>query len=148
MKRECHGCGQSFDDQHDNVGHVGIKYCTKHQETSSDEAYCPRCTLQIEDLVHNDAIFEQLQALVKVAIAKKQPTTTVSISESLVREIAKNLGASYKLADALVERIFGPNWNGAPPENSGLVMNKYANRDRLVAFVAGMLKDLWTLEAR
>lgn len=148
MKTECGGCGQSFDDQHDDVGHVGVKYRTKHQETSSDEAYCKRCTLRIEDLIHDEPFFDQFQALVKVAIAKKQPDSTVSISEHLVREIANNLGASYKLQDALVERIFGPNWNGAPPENSGLVMNKYANRDRLVAFVVENLKDLWTLEAR
>jgi hypothetical protein len=92
-------------------------------------------------------LHHEFQTVVKEVIAKGPPKTTVTISESLVREIAKNLGASYRLSDALVERIFGPHWNGAPPEDSGIVMNRYANRDRLVAFVAAKLKDLWTLVA-
>lgn len=73
------------------------------------------------------------------------PKPTVSISESLVREISGNLGASAKLQDALIERIFGKGWTGEVPE--GALMNRYQNRDRLVAFVAAKLKDLWTLEA-
>lgn len=147
MKIECHGCGQSFDDQHEDVVHVGLKYYQKHHETCSDEIYCSKCAIRIVDL-DQDVLHHQVQALVKAAISKNPPQTTVSISESLVREIAKNLGASFRLTDAVVERIFGAHWTGAPPDNSGLVMMKYANRDRLVAFVATMLKDLWTLEAQ
>jgi hypothetical protein len=144
---ECFGCNQSFDDTHEDVTRVGVRYHEKHRETSSDEAYCPKCSLKLED-ADREGIHDQLQAIVKQTLAKSSKArTTISISEGLVREIAKNLGASYKLTDALVERIFGPNWTGNPPEDSGLVMNKYANRDRLVAFVAAQLKDLWTLEA-
>lgn len=147
MKIECYGCGSSFDETHEDVSRVGIVVHRKHEETASSETYCPRCSIRIED-VDRDSLQDQFQALVKAAISKNPPKTTVTISESLVREIAKNLGASYRLADALVERVFGPNWTGSPPEDSGIVMNKYANRDRLVVFVAMKLKDLWTLEAR
>jgi hypothetical protein len=143
---ECYGCGQSFDQMHEDAIRVGVRYYGKHRETTSDETYCPKCSLKIEDMDH-DLIHDQFEELVKTAITKGPPKTTVTISESLVREIAKNLGASYKLADALVERIFGRNWTGAPPEDSGIVMNKYANRDRLVAFVAAKLQDLWRFEA-
>lgn len=146
MNRECYGCSVSFDDTHEAVSRVGITYNRKHESTSSDETYCPRCTMKIEE-VDKNILHDQFQGLVKAAIAHNPSKTKVSISESLVREIARNLGASYRLSDALVERIFWANWTGAPPESSGLVMNKYSNRDRLVAFVAEKLKDLWTLES-
>lgn len=147
MNRECYGCNVSFDDQHEDAMRVGLRYLEKHRENTSDEVYCPKCALKLEE-VDREAIHDQFQALVKSAISKGQSKTTISISEGAVREIAKNLGASYKLTDALVERVFGSNWTGNPPENSGMVMNKYANRDRLVAFVAMKLKDLWTFEAQ
>lgn len=147
MKDECYGCGVCFDITHEDVCRVGIQLVKKHESTTSDEAYCPRCSKKIKDIDIN-FFHNNLRSEVKAAIALGVPKTSVTISEAVVREIASNLGASYRLVDALVERIFGPHWTGAPPENSGIVMNKYANRDRLVAFVAGMLKDLWTLEAQ
>jgi len=146
MNTECHGCGVSCDQSHPGTMLIGLQIHQDHETETSNETYCQKCSLRIEGLDMHD-LYDKVQEVVKTSILKPS-RTTVSISESLVREIAHNLGASYRLADALVERIFGPNWTGAPPEGSGLVMNKYANRDRLVAFVAAKLGDLWTLEAQ
>jgi hypothetical protein len=144
MNSECPGCGAAFYEAEQGVVDVGL-----HIEMTESEthwiSYCPECSKKIMAL-DRDLLVDQVEVLVNNHL--KPSLTTLSISEELVREIAGNLGASSKITDALVERIFGPNWQGAPPEDSGLVMNKYANRDRLVAFVAGKLKDLWTLEAQ
>lgn len=146
MNIECHGCGVSCEDTNPGLMRIGLQIHQNHSVESSSDPYCPKCSLKIEEFDRHD-LHDKVNQVVKAVIADPRKTT-VTISESLVREIANNLGASYRLSDALVERIFGRNWTGAPPEDSGIVMNKYKNRDRLTAFVAEKLKDLWTLEAQ
>lgn len=105
--------------------------------------YCPECARKIMR-VDRDSLREGIERHIGHLIGAGPPPK-VSISEELVREIAANLGASDRLKDALVERIFGKDWNGVIP--TGARMNEYQNRDRLVAFVVMKLKDLWTFEA-
>jgi hypothetical protein len=106
-------------------------------------SYCPDCARKIMR-VDRDLLRDGVERHIAHLIGSG-PKLKVSISEELVREIASNLGASDKLKDALVERVFGKDWNGVIPP--GARMNEYQNRDRLVAFVVSKLKDLWTLEA-
>ena len=124
----CPGCGGAVDPN--GKGQAAVSVVADGIVTSS--TYCPKCSPA--------ALSENLDQLIR-----RKLTGEVSISEPLVREIAGNLGASPKLTDALVEKVFGKGWTGDVPR--GAIMNRYTNRDRLVAFVAANLKDLWTLEA-
>lgn len=137
----CPGCERRFEQSSKSI-EFGIYIKTSAREETFMDAYCPTCSDKIRDL-DRDLLSDQVDYLIKTKLRDgKHP---IPISEGLVREIAGNLGAGEKLSNALVERIFGKDWDGKVPE--GAMMNKYTNHDRLVAFVAAKLKDLWTLEA-
>lgn len=139
----CPGCSRIKDPAIMNAGSVGIEIQMGREERTTSVHYCPDCVKKIA-AVDPEVLDERIEALVK-DVVQGNPPPSLDISEGVVREIAGNLGASKKLSDALVESIFGPNWTGEVPQ--GARMNRYTNRDRLVAFVAARLNDLWTLEA-
>ncbi len=69
----------------------------------------------------------------------------VQISQRLVREILRNLGASPKLTDAAAEKFLGKSFSFLV--RHGGIPNWYQNRDRLVAELAFLLRDgLWKLK--
>lgn len=136
--RACPGCGGALAEPR-REAQVSVLIRMGDLEAGSSSAWCVKCSSQIATIDANK-LLEKVNLSIRGEIGRRIP-----LSEDLVREIAGNLGASPKLQDALVERIFGANWDGVVPE--GAVMNSLANRDRLVAFVVTKLKDLWTLEA-
>lgn len=139
--QDCPGCNVRFEPSSKTV-QLGLHIKSTACEETFTDAYCSECSRKILDF-DRDVLSDQVDYLIKSKL--KDGRHPVSISEGLVREIARNLGASDKLCHALVERIFGKEWTGEIPE--GARMNEYQNRDRLVAFVAAKLNDLWTLEA-
>lgn len=138
----CFACEKPMDDSKSSVD-VTIRMGTSSESASIP--YCESCVKKIHHL-DRDVLLDGVEQHIEHLIAGI-PKTPISISEKEVRIIAGNLGATEKVEEALIERIFGKDWNGPPPKDSGLVMNRYTNRDRLVAFVATKLKDLWTLES-
>lgn len=142
---ECFGCRKPY--LFDRLGFadssVDVSIRVGKESEKASIPYCESCVKVIRRL-DRDVLLEGIEQHIESLIASR-PKSKVSISEKLVREIALNLGASAKLQDALVERIFGKEWTGKCPD--GARMNEYQNRDRLVAFVATKLRDLWTLEA-
>lgn len=136
---ECPGCGRPIDSP--SIGQMDVWLQTQTVVGAEQAAlsYCAACADRLM-AVGLDEITGEMDIVIRGKLGKGIP-----ISEPLVREIAANLGVSDRLKDALIERIFGKDWDGRVPE--GAMMNRFANRDRLVAFVAAKLKDLWTLEA-
>lgn len=143
----CPGCDTnigSLEAGHIEAGliEVGILTKTASNDDFITTAYCYECSVKIKRL-DLDSVSDSLDLLIRDRIGNP-----ISISEQLVREISKNLGATQKVEEALIEHIFGAKWSGPPPKDSSLVMNSYKNRDRLVAFVAMKLQNLWTLESQ
>lgn len=137
--QECPGCDRSFDPSASANIDIGITKRTVGGEVTTYSMFCCECSSKIEEM-DIDAVCEDLNLVFRGRLGKP-----ISISEELVRQIAKNLGASEKVEDALVECCFGKNWTGKCPD--GARMSQFTNRDRLVAFVVDKLKNLWTLES-
>lgn len=137
--QECPGCDRSFEPSDVRNVDIGVMKRMHTGEVITSSTYCSQCSSMIVEM-DTENLSDDLDLVLRGRLAKP-----ISISEKLVREIAKNLGASEKVEDALVEKCFGKNWTGKCPE--GARMSQFTNRDRLVAFVADKLKNLWTLES-
>lgn len=138
MAQDCAGCQNPFEESLPGSVDVGLQIKNEQEEFTISSTYCPACAWKVMG-IGRDLLSDQLEAMIEASIDPRK--ISISISEKEVRTIAKNLGASPKLTEALVEHVFGAGWTGTPPE--GALMNRFENRDRLVCFVAQKLKDLW-----
>lgn len=138
---DCPGCNTRFDPNAKTI-EFGVHIKSSACEETFTDPYCAECSRKIRDM-DRDLLCEQVDYVIKGKL--RDGNHRLPISEPLVREIAHNLGASEKLCHALVEHIFGKDWTGKIPD--GARMNEYQNRDRLVAFVAMKLQNLWHFEA-
>lgn len=138
MAKDCAGCKNKFEESLPRSVDVVLAIKNELEGFTISSTYCPACTWKVM-AIELDYLHDQLDAMIEASIEPRK--TSISISEKEVRTIAKNLGASQKLTEALVEHVFGAGWTGTTPE--GAIMNRFENRDRLVCFVAQKLKDLW-----
>jgi len=141
MTDKCFACEKVIPEIRFSSVDVTLKIGTSSETASIP--YCEACMKKIRNL-DRDILLDGIEQHIEYQIAGI-PKTRVPISEKEVRVIAENLGASEKVIEALVERCFGKEWTGKIPQ--GARMNEYQNRDRLVAFVAMKLQDLWHFEA-
>lgn len=138
---ECFACKKSM--PRIDISSVNVTLKIGPSSETASIPYCEACMKEIRNL-DRDVLLDGIEQHIEHLVAGK-PKGRIPISEKEVRTIAGNLGASEKVIEALVERCFGKDWTGKIPD--GARMNEYQNRDRLVAFVAMKLQDLWHFEA-